>query len=245
MHIKPLFFDQTDSTNLHAARLIQQGEAYHGLAVVARCQTNGKGLGINHWESEAGKNLLVSIIVKPSFLHPARQFMLNKVTSIAAMQMIKTLTLRNDVFVKWPNDIYIGNGKAAGILINNIIAGELFDWAVIGLGINVNQKVFSNHLPNPVSMNVATGTEFDLYMCMEALCNSFAEYYRLLESGQMKTIDDHYLANLYRIGVVSLFSVKGRKVAATITGVGAYGHLLLEMKNGKIVECDLKEVKFL
>lgn len=245
MHIKPVIIDQADSTNLYAARLIKQGKAFHGQSVVARNQTSGKGLGTNRWESEPGKNLLVSFIVKPSFLPPAHQFMLNKVTSLATMQMIEDMTFRNDVQVKWPNDIYIGNGKAAGILINNIISGNHFEWAIVGVGINVNQKIFSTSLPNPVSMITATGKEFDLERCTDVLYRCFADYYLMLESGHETEINDKYHANLYRLGTVSLFGFKGRKLEATIIGVGLYGHLLLETSDGQTIECDLKEVKFL
>src|SRR5262245_58697712 len=115
----------TDSTNRYASELLEKEDLAEGTIVRADFQTGGKGYSGNQWQSEKGKNLLLSIILKPSFLSPNRQFFLNQIVSLAVRDTVVDLTRNNKVRVKWPNDVICGDAKIAGILIESAIQGNI------------------------------------------------------------------------------------------------------------------------
>ena len=145
------------------------------------------------------------------------------------------------VAIKWPNDIYIGNKKVAGILIENSVSGNDLQHSIIGIGINVNQEIFSAQLPNPTSLKLITGKEFDLKECLEQLCSSIEKRYLQLRNSSKK-IDSDYLKNLCRFEEWANYNYKGEKVKAKITGVSKIGKLILETEKGGRLECDFKEI---
>lgn len=236
--------NRINSTNDYALKLINDKKATTGMVVSAFEQTSGKGLESNTWESEAGKNLTISIIVKPKGLPPEKQFMLNKITALAVRDFANKMLKRTDVLIKWPNDIYMGNKKLSGILISNIIEGQAISWSVVGIGVNINQKIFRSDAPNPVSMIHASGREFNLDLCLKSLCDIFEEWFTQLMEKNHQKIDAKYLKAQYRLGVFSEFIFKNRLLEARITGIGEFGHLLLETTDGSLLSCDLKEVKY-
>ena len=234
-----------DSTNEYALSLIKQKEAVNGMVVTATEQTKGKGADNSNWESMPGKNLTLSILVKPEGLQPAHQFMLNKITSLAVLDFVSGKIQTEAFSIKWPNDIYWKYKKAAGILISNIIEGQQISWSVIGVGININQAVFTSDAPNPVSLHQISGQEYELETCLKQFCECFEKWFVALCNKNTHFIDSHYIASLFRYGVVAKYIINGQVTEAKITGVGEYGHLKLQPVNGKALMCDLKEVKFL
>lgn len=118
--------------------------------VAARCQTAGRGQRGNSWESEDFMNLTFSMAVEPTWLHPAMQFALSEATALAVVAYLQSEGI--DATVKWPNDIYVGDRKICGILIDHSIDSEKIIRSVVSAGLNINQTTFHSDAPNPVSM---------------------------------------------------------------------------------------------
>ena len=132
--------EETDSTNLYTSILLKSKKIPEGTVISAFRQNSGRGQGNNLWESEAGKNLTVSIVLYPYFLPIEEQSMLNKVISLGIYDMMTALTKgKANIKIKWPNDIYISDKKVSGILIENAIIGNKFIHSIVGVGININQ----------------------------------------------------------------------------------------------------------
>lgn len=216
-----------------------------GTLVISDFQTAGRGTDGSKWESEPGRNLIFSFVLYPSFLAIEAQFYLNKIISLGLTDLVsEVLPERDDIRIKWPNDIFIGNHKVAGTLIQNGVKGSQFDFSVIGIGLNVNQESFTTEAANPVSLKMAAGTAFDLEEMLERTANKIELRYNLLRQGAKQKIDEDYLKLLYRIQQLSGYIYKGNSIQAKINGVNRFGQLILEIPGEKIIECDLKEIKF-
>ena len=154
--------DTCPSTMSYAAAL-PEAETPHGTVVIAREQTAGRGQRGNSWESEPGANLTFSLNLRPQQWPAARQFELSMAVAVGVCRALRrALPPDADVRVKWPNDIYAGNRKMVGILIENTISGSLITRSIAGIGINVNQTIFRSSAPNPVSMAQLAGHPYDL-----------------------------------------------------------------------------------
>lgn len=159
-----------------------------------------------------------------------------------------------EAFIKWPNDIYIGTKKVAGILIENSVSGTKLQQSIVGIGINVNQEFFLNALPNPTSLKLATGKDFDLKVCLSSLCSHIEKRYLQLrhptsflpssEEVKQSGIDADYLKCLYRFDEWASYKYKGEIIQAKVTGISKVGKLMLEAENARVIECDFKEVGF-
>lgn len=246
---------------------------FEGTVVVAKHQEQGRGQRGATWESEPGKNLTLSIFLQPAFLRPDEQFRLNKAVSLGVLEFIHPLLHlpqegrktaqgfgslpfgeseeRGLVSIKWPNDIYIGNKKVAGILIENSVSGNRLQHSIVGIGINVNQEKFSAGLPNPTSLKLITGKEFDLSECLQELCSCIERRYLQLRPHPNPlphgegAIDRDYLKNLYRFKEWASYKYKGDAIKAKIIGVTPIGMLVMETESGKKIEYDFKEVVFI
>lgn len=163
--------DTCPSTNSDPAVL--DPEAPHGLVVAAREQTAGRGQRGNTWESGPGLNLSFSIVLRPAGIHPARQFCISEAVALAVAETVEEELRSNGVddpvYVKWPNDIYVGDRKICGILIENTITGTHIDKSVVGIGLNVNQREFLSDAPNPVSIIQLTARETPLQPLLDRL----------------------------------------------------------------------------
>jgi BirA family biotin operon repressor/biotin-[acetyl-CoA-carboxylase] ligase len=204
--------EETDSTNLYASVLLRSKEIPEGTIISAFRQSSGRGLGSNSWESEGGKNLTISIILYPSFLPIEKQFMLNKVVSLGVYDMItkligntNSLIHKRIAKIKWPNDIYIGDKKVSGILIENAIIGNKFLHSIVGIGVNINQEIFLSDAPNPVSLKNITGKKHKLKECLELLCFYIDKRYSQLKNNNYKAIDEDYLLTLYDVSSLNRF----------------------------------------
>lgn len=233
-----------DSTNQYAVSLINQQKAVNGMVITACEQTSGKGQDQNRWESKAGENLTISILIQPKGLLPARQFMLNKITSLAVSDFVGNQLNAEDVRIKWPNDIYTCDKKIAGILINNTIEGQEITWSVIGIGININQTVFESNAPNPVSLKQISGKNYNLDECLQQVCEAFDFRFTQLHNKLYELIDSEYLGALYRSGIFADYVFRNKILKARITGIGEFGHLQIETADGDQLDCDMKEISF-
>lgn len=236
---------EVDSTNRFFMDWLNREKPTEGTLVISENQTAGKGMDGSVWESNPGQNLTFSFVLYPTFLAPEGQFYLNKTISLGLVDCVADLLPdRSDIRIKWPNDIYIGDHKLAGTLIQNGVKGSVFDFSVIGIGLNVNQVSFVGDASNPVSLKMASGKEFGLDSVFQKLIEKIEARYLLLRNGQRPFIDEDYLKYLYRYKEIATYFYKGSSITAKITGVNRYGQLILEIPGEKIIECDLKEIKF-
>jgi BirA family transcriptional regulator, biotin operon repressor / biotin---[acetyl-CoA-carboxylase] ligase len=234
---------EVDSTNNYAIKNMSVQNLDEGTIILAEKQLSGRGQINNFWESEKGKNLLLSILLKPSFLPVGHQFLISKIISLSVFE---TASLYCDnVTIKWPNDIYIGDNKAAGILIENGIMGYTISYSIAGIGLNINQDRFTSNVPNPVSLKMITGIDFNKEEILFLLLNNMNKWYDMLLNGEIKQIDSCYLKRLYRLNKVANFKDESGTFYGTIKGVNNIGQLVIEKENGVSKEYHFKEVSFL
>ena len=238
---------ETISTNIYLSELINKIELQEGTVISALKQIGGRGHGANKWESESGKNLTFSIILSPFFLPIEKQFLLNEVVSLGVYDFTKQILIKheNDIKIKWPNDIYIGEKKVCGILIENYITEKTFKHAIIGIGVNINQEKFISDAPNPISFKNISNKEYDLKNCLSILCICIEKRYNQLIDYQYQEITNDYHSALYRLNEKSEFYYMNKKIYATIKGITEYGKLILENEYSQIIKCDFNEIKII
>ena len=227
--------DRVDSTNAFARRLIGESKAGEGSVIMAREQYAGRGQGGNRWHSQPGMNLTFSLILEPEFLQPDKQFILNKAIALAVMNSVKEeLPPGITASVKWPNDIYAGTRKIAGILIEHTIMGNSLKHSIIGIGINLNQEKFPSDLPNPVSLKQITGFEYDSEKFLEKTCESIDREYNRLIKNVFTSINDNYNSSLFGCGSELEFTAGPSSFTGRIISVDDLGRLLVMTQNGKM-----------
>ena len=233
MDFKVVHIDETDSTN-HWLKAHGEGT----MVVVTDYQTAGKGCGSNSWESERGRNLTFSMLIHPEGLAAKKQFWITEVVSVALCNTLERY-INKKMDIKWPNDIYVGDQKICGILIENRLQGTAIKDCIIGIGLNVNQQAFLSDAPNPVSMWQLTGRETDRKALLEAFLQAFNEAW------ESETIAKAYRQRLYRREGYHAYSDKDGRFEAELRNVMPDGRLELEDKNGNVRNYAFKEVKFL
>jgi BirA family biotin operon repressor/biotin-[acetyl-CoA-carboxylase] ligase len=236
-------FEKLASTNSHAAMLIRNGEAPEGTVVLSLFQTDGRGQAGNKWESKKGKNLLFSIILYPSSVNPEEQFSISIAVSLGICDFLDSKI--NGCKIKWPNDIYLGNDKIAGILIENSLIGENIESCVAGIGLNINQEIFSPSVSNPVSLKLVTGIEYDTDACLKELLIDLDMRYRDLLYGDMEKMRKEYVTRLYRLKEYYGFKAGKNSFKARITGISASGLLKIEKDDGTKEEYSYKGINYI
>lgn len=198
--------------------------------IAARNQTAGRGQRGNHWEAEPGKNLTFSLVVKPLFLHPSLQFSISEATALAIVALLQSEGI--DALVKWPNDIYVGDKKICGILIDHSIDASSILRSVVSAGINVNQQEFRSDAPNPVSLIQLLNRESDLDALAHRFLLIFREFYNLAQTASGRdTLHASFLRHLYRFDSRehSFFDVKRNiTFSGIIRDVFSDGTLLID-----------------
>ncbi|MCF8301640.1 MAG: biotin--[acetyl-CoA-carboxylase] ligase [Bacteroidales bacterium] len=236
--------DKVKSTNDYAWQLIRDSDPPEGTIVSTHEQTAGKGYGANQWESQAGMNITLSLVLYPYFLEADRQFYLNKIISLAIVDVLKDYLPAEEISIKWPNDIYAGNLKIAGILTKNVITGFYLSQTVAGIGLNVNQETFYSGAPNPVSMKNLTNKNINLKRLLTKLKDSLLARYRQAKEGHFKVIDRDYWDNLFRKTGYHTFLQDNREFEARIADINHMGQLILEKRDGSVIAANFKEVEF-
>lgn len=238
------WYRELDSTQNELRRLVETTKnPEEGLLVAALHQTAGKGMGENLWEGEPGKNLAFSFYIRPTFLNPDQQFYINIFTSLAVFELIGSIVKPSPVKIKWPNDIYAGNGKIAGILIQHAIRGNLIVHSLVGIGLNINQCQFKN--PNAVSIGNLTNREYDLREMLTNLLTHLNRCYTNIQSGKLEASRKAYKNALLGKDQWMQFRYRNNRINARITGISQMGFLQLETDTKTKIECDLKEIEFL
>lgn len=230
-----------DSTNNYARQLLKdqnlterQGCNLHGTLIFTHHQWQGKGQRGKSWLSAPSENLQMSLILKPQPLQLRQQFLLSAMVAVAARQFFADCS-GSDIVIKWPNDIYFQDRKAGGILIENIITGVEWRWAIVGIGLNINQTVFDPALPNPVSLKQITGKDFDCVELAKELSKAILEKvtsYGLQVTGSglavTNSLLDTYNKHLYKRGEKVRLKKNNRAFNALIKQVTENGQLVTE-----------------
>lgn len=159
------------------------------------CQTAGRGQAGNTWESEDGQNLLLSFLVRRPPISAEQQFRLTMATSLAVCETVHSLLPIEEAQIKWPNDIYVGDNKLCGILIETVLMGTNIDYAVIGIGLNINQTQWQTNVPNPTSLKRLTGSTYQIEPIANALTTALHNELTKLSDATLKA---RYMQHLYR-----------------------------------------------
>ena len=250
------YIDETDSTNNRLKQMLDDGQQLPDLyTLYTFYQTAGRGQQGNSWESEQGKNLLFSTLLRPADLNAADQFRLSMLAPLAIVNVLGSL-LSCPPAIKWPNDIYVGDKKLSGILIENTLAGSRLSASVIGVGLNVNQKRFLSPAPNPVSLTQLTGEQYDLHMLMRQITEAFCQLLPLLQRPQ--ELKHLYMQHLYRregwypyverevsaLPTSILQNADSRQFLAQIVDIDDSGCLCLMLQDQSIRRYHFKQVRY-
>lgn len=219
-------FNEIDSTNLHAMQCIRAGMAEHGRVFFARTQTAGKGQRGKKWWSPPGQNIQLSILLKPLQLAISQSFRLNTTIALGVHDFLEAVT-GTSWHIKWPNDLYQGDRKAGGILIENVVQGDEWRWSVAGIGININAAVFPDDLPNPTSVYLITGNSFDTVELSQRLCIHLQQRWQQLSTpGAWSALLEDYNRVLYGKGKTCRLKIGNTSGAYYISGVDDQGFLV-------------------
>lgn len=247
------WFDEVESTNSRMAEERLHQDDFTTFA--AKGQTAGRGQKGNGWHSAKGENLTFSTLLRPEWLPVQEQFAISQAAALAVVDYLadKGVTAK----IKWPNDIYVGERKICGILIENSLEGEHLATSIVGIGLNLNQTVFPDSLPNPVSLIMVTGRSY----CPEEELVRFLgflreRYERTRFSRSRNGQDIEYMESMFRRGEwhnfermeesdVPVEKRKGHLFSARILGVDSSGKLLLEDRSGIVESYAFKEIKYI
>ena len=231
--------EQTTSTNDEA-----RGDKYKHLdAIWSEHQTAGRGQRGHTWHSTEGENVTFSVVLKPTFLPVVEQFLLSE---IVALSLVETMAHYGiECRIKWTNDLYAGDKKLAGVLIEHSLSVDGIARTIVGIGLNINQAEFPDDLPNPTSMALLRGTKFDRREVLERYMQTLAAWYDKLQRGHKAEIETCYREKMYHLDEPHTYAYpSGEEFTATIRGVRPSGELRLEHRDGVVREYAFKEVEF-
>lgn len=231
---------ETDSTNRYMREWVAKSRPGEGSVVYADVQTAGRGQPGNRWESEAGANLTFSTVLYPGCIPASSQFLLSQVAALSVKETLERHV--SGVSVKWPNDVYCGDRKICGMLIENDLAGSEIYCSIIGIGINLNQETFYSDAPNPVSLRQLTGKRYNREEELHAFLHRFYRRYLQLLQGRFEAVRNDYRAALYRGDGFYPYTDAQGAFEARIHDIEPTGHLLLALPGGEIRRYAFKEV---
>lgn len=234
------FIQETASTNELLWKMLRENTLAEGFVVRTDFQTAGKGQIGNLWESESGKNLLFSMALFPQKIRPDQQFLISQLVSVSIKKVLDEYV--DDVTVKWPNDIYWKDKKLAGILIENSLQGRQIKFAVVGIGLNVNQTEFVSNAPNPISLRQIAGKRIARNSLLKKICQNIMDVYHHLD---VEKLQMEYADMLFRKDGFHTFKADGELFQARIFAVHPDGRLELETIEGEYRSFYFKEVSFI
>lgn len=242
----------TDGTNAAAIRALAEGvELPAGTVFRADAQTAGRGQGSNRWHATPAANLLLSLIAYPDHLSVHRLFVLTQLSGLAVADTVRAFLppdLANTVRLKWPNDVYVGKRKIAGILVQNGLRGSAISWSVLGIGLNVNETNFPPELElSATSLALLLGSTVDREAVLATLLANLSACYQLSQPAQLSVLEARYAQQLYRLNEPGRYrdTATGVSFFAILRGVNEAGQLRLEMAEGGERVFSLREVQFI
>ncbi len=256
--------ESIDSTNAYANKLLLRNPLEDGVVIWAHEQFAGRGQHDHIWVSETGKNLTFTVIFRPVFLPPDRQFLLNKVVALAVIDFIGTSManvsavspvraespgssgiINPSVSIKWPNDIYVGDLKIGGILIEHKIMGNRLETSLAGIGVNINQTHFTPDIPNPGSLIQFLHRETLLKDSLLMVCRYLDLRYNKLKESGPESLDFDFNQHLLGFGKWRKFTCLEDTLEGKIRGVNSLGQLLIETQTGEILEFNHREIEYI
>ncbi|MDR6804047.1 BirA family biotin operon repressor/biotin-[acetyl-CoA-carboxylase] ligase [Dyadobacter sp. BE34] len=239
---KVIYLPTCHSTNDIAAEIVHAGLFEEGTVVITDNQVKGRGQRGTVWNANAGENLTFSVILKPAFLRIQDQFLISQITALGIRAYLGSYV--PDTKVKWPNDIYMNNHKAVGVLIENSLQGARYAHSIVGIGVNINQPRFENS--HATSLRRETGSSFVLAEEFHKLLKCLDAYYVRLRSGnQHDAIRAEYLGHLYGYQQNVKFLYKGNITSGSVTNVTELGKLRVKLATEpEELEFGLKEIEW-
>ena len=234
-----------NSTNTFLKDLVKKSTTKNWTVVVTENQTSGKGQLKNKWSSKKGKNLTFSVLCKFNKLNIENSFYLNCAISLAIYNVLKGF-IPAKLSIKWPNDILSFQKKICGILIENTVSNGKVLYAIIGIGLNVNQEKFPKNLPNATSLKIITNQNFNKNELLKLLVEEIKTQVELIVNEQFVELKKSYENVLYRINEPAMFKNNLNRIfLGKIKGITNQGKLMVELENETIETYDLKEIKFI
>ena len=233
-------YEEVASTNSLAEKL-PLSELKDKQVILTWRQTQGRGQATNRWESAPGKNISMTVIFRPERLEAGKQFAVSMVIALGACDFVSRYV--KNCTVKWPNDIYVGDRKISGILIEHLIMGPYVGGSLCGIGVNINQEQFLSDAPNPVSLFQLTGEEIPLSRALEELLACIGKRYASILD--YEGLERDFLKVLYRGEGRYHWEDEWGVFEASIRGINEYGQLVLEDVAGRERVYGFKEVKYL
>lgn len=240
--MKVIKLDAIDSTNEFLKGLSNKQELENFTVVTAESQTKGKGQMGAVWASEAGKNLIMSVLIKDFLSDICKIYNLNIAVSLAVIEVLEAYKIP-DLSIKWPNDILSYNKKIGGILIENSIKSDGSIISIVGLGLNVNQTAFEN-LPKASSLGAISNKQFDTEELLFSILDKIESNVKLWEQ-ESDVMWSNYIDKLFKKGVPMPFSDKSENFMGIIQGVSPVGKLQVLLEDDSISEFDIKEIQML
>jgi BirA family biotin operon repressor/biotin-[acetyl-CoA-carboxylase] ligase len=232
----------TDSTNHHLKYMRETDELPDGTVILADYQSNGRGRDGNVWYSGKELNVLMSVLMYPD-IQAEHFFLLTEIASLALIDLLKEFNIHAEI--KWPNDIYVAEKKIAGILIENILNSDIIEASIIGIGLNVNESVFPDNLPNPVSIRNITQKDHERRALADKLLQKIMTRYNELIAGQYKKIHNDYNSCLFRKNKQGKYSFGNKQFQASVHSVLQNGILVLEDKAGELKQFTFGELEMI
>lgn len=232
-------FEQITSTNDEA----RNPRYTHGDIITAEFQTAGRGQRGNRWSSRVGENLMLSLVLEPTFLHATRQFLLSEAVALGLVDALAEFGIA--ARIKWTNDIYVGDRKICGVLIEHDLRGAYLARTIVGIGLNINQVKFDPALPNPTSMRLIAEREFDREEVLQTLARKIMERYAQLAEGASEQLQSDYHTLIYRRDEAHTYRLPdGTPFEGTIRRVEADGTLIVEHSDGSEQGYLFKQIEF-
>ncbi len=243
--MKIVKLDAIDSTNSYLRNLVKRTNVENGTVVTSEFQTKGRGLNDNKWNSEKGKNLTFSVLIKFDDFNIANQYFLNYCIAIALYNVLKYY-IPNKLFVKWPNDIMSEGNKICGILTECVVKNSKVSYAIVGVGLNVNQDIFPKNINKVTSIKKRLNTAIDREELLQKILIEIQYQLIAIKKKEFVKLKDDYESVLYKKGIPSMFKDKNNtKFLGRIIGTSVKGNLLIELENEMVKEFGLKEIKFI
>lgn len=236
------FEDEIGSTNDWAAQALKSSKVIEGTVFRAGNQTSGKGQRGRVWISEQNVNILSSFVFYPNFLKSNNQFVLVQLVSLAIKDLLSSYVM-DEVRIKWPNDIYVNDLKIAGVLIESTMKGSYLASSILGIGLNVNQRLFED-APNATSLILETGRGFNLDMLMSEL-SFYLEKRYLQVKNNLKSLDTEYGESLYKKEEICDFNLGVEQHQLVVKGVDDSGQILLEDSFGRVNAYGLHQARMI
>ncbi|MEO6289605.1 MAG: biotin--[acetyl-CoA-carboxylase] ligase [Ginsengibacter sp.] len=220
-----IILEKVDSTNNYAMGIVRKGMGNNGDAVFAMEQTAGKGRRERTWKSLKGENIILTLIAEMQWLPVFSQFQLSLAVSLGCYDFVAKY-VEESIKIKWPNDIFINDRKAGGILIENVINGSLWQWSIIGIGLNVNQEDFEMHQLQAISFRQATGKTYDVPKLARELHKAVFQRISQLEGGDYGEMLEQYNSQLFAANKKVRLKRGSIVFETTIQGVSPSGELI-------------------